>query len=331
MYRFLKIIWWGGALGWWLFAGSLSFAATTLILNPAASPDDEMLAPFFGVALLILLFELAVAAVFYFPYHRALDAVSRIAGAVSGSTTGIHMAADPIALHPSQIFRQAIPIGAGIISVLLIAKGYFFAALAMMAVTGLMARRLGDLWQRYGITKRQRVLITIGSIFATPFLIAAQSPEEPQGGQASVEAGTEIEEHGPYSDPDHREDSYRALYNCTAIDGDTLNCSGEEIRLLGIDAPEMPGHCRADRECSPGNPFQSRDTLAFLLNGQIELIDVGRDRYDRTLAAVYVDGFNLSCAQLQRGQAIYRADWDNDSRVYSDCPENTGLVDYSGY
>lgn len=29
-----------------------------------------------------------------------------------------------------------------------------------------------------------------------------------------------------------------------AIDGDTLRCGRERIRLLGTDAPELPGHCQ---------------------------------------------------------------------------------------
>ena len=36
---------------------------------------------------------------------------------------------------------------------------------------------------------------------------------------------------------------------CTVTDGDTIRCDGEPIRLLGIDTPEVPGHCREGRDC----------------------------------------------------------------------------------
>lgn len=34
-----------------------------------------------------------------------------------------------------------------------------------------------------------------------------------------------------------------------AIDGDTLRCSSIRLRQLGIDAPELTGHCPAYRAC----------------------------------------------------------------------------------
>lgn len=44
------------------------------------------------------------------------------------------------------------------------------------------------------------------------------------------------------------------IYGCRAVDGDTLRCGQERVRLLGIDAPEMPGHCpRAPMR--PRRPF----------------------------------------------------------------------------
>lgn len=40
----------------------------------------------------------------------------------------------------------------------------------------------------------------------------------------------------------------------TVVDGDTLRCGSTRIRLSSIDAPELPGHCRPGRECTPGDP-----------------------------------------------------------------------------
>jgi endonuclease YncB( thermonuclease family) len=102
---------------------------------------------------------------------------------------------------------------------------------------------------------------------------------------------------------------------CRAVDGDTLRCGRERIRLIGIDAPEMPGHCRPGRRCVVGDPFASRDSLARALVAPIAIERVGRDHYGRTLALVTARDRDLSCGQLRRGQAQYRSDWDVDGRV----------------
>lgn len=105
-----------------------------------------------------------------------------------------------------------------------------------------------------------------------------------------------------------------------AIDGDTLRCGAERIRLLGIDAPEMPGHCQEGRNCAPGDPVASRNALAERVKGDATIERIGRDLYDRTLARVRVNGVDLSCSQLASGHAIYRADWDQFASIATDCP-----------
>lgn len=45
------------------------------------------------------------------------------------------------------------------------------------------------------------------------------------------------------------------------IDGDTFDCGGIRIRMQGIDAPEMPGHCRPGRNCTVGDPWASTANL----------------------------------------------------------------------
>lgn len=106
-----------------------------------------------------------------------------------------------------------------------------------------------------------------------------------------------------------------AALSCSAIDGDTLRCGAERVRLIGIDAPEMPGHCRAGRQCVAGDPIASRDALAALIEGRgVNLIRSGQDRYGRTLAlaTVWREGraINLACAQVNGGKAVYVARWD---------------------
>lgn len=107
-------------------------------------------------------------------------------------------------------------------------------------------------------------------------------------------------------------------HNCEAIDGDTLVCDGGlRLRLNGIDAPELPGHCRAGRRCEPGDPFASQATLQNAIgSGELRYRALRVDYYGRTVAEVTtVDGLDLSCVQLQVRSATYRADWDEKGLV----------------
>ena len=108
---------------------------------------------------------------------------------------------------------------------------------------------------------------------------------------------------------------------CHTLDGDTIRCGDERIRLLGIDAPELPGHCRAGRKCAPGDPVASTDHLRALVRMRpLTIRRTGQDRYGRTLAAVYAGSVNLSCRQIELGYAVYIRKWDNGGIVRKDCP-----------
>lgn len=112
--------------------------------------------------------------------------------------------------------------------------------------------------------------------------------------------------------------------HCRVVDGDTLRCDGGRIRLLGIDAPELPGHCAEGRRCAPGDPVAATRSLRDGLgNGRtVKIRDVGTDRYGRTLALVLGRGGDLSCWQLAHRQAIYKPNWDINGLVAAVCPRS---------
>lgn len=105
------------------------------------------------------------------------------------------------------------------------------------------------------------------------------------------------------------------------IDGDTIRCSnGVRLRLSGIDAPELPGHCRAGRDCAPGDPVASKSSLAAAVaKGRVTYKVIKTDRYARTVATVTVRKVNLSCWQLSHAQARYVAKWDDGLKTAKDC------------
>jgi micrococcal nuclease len=108
---------------------------------------------------------------------------------------------------------------------------------------------------------------------------------------------------------------------CTVTDGDTLRCGGERIRLIGIDAPELAGHCRRARNCAPGDPVASTKSLQQAIASTMRINRVGQDRYGRTLAMISGPRGDLSCWQLLRGHAIYKAKWDSGLSVARTCPK----------
>jgi hypothetical protein len=95
---------------------------------------------------------------------------------------------------------------------------------------------------------------------------------------------------------------YQIPMTCVAVDGDTLKCPEiGRVRLLGIDAPEMPGHCRKGRGCAPGDPQKSKAHLAKLIRGNVVISPVTRDRYGRTVAQAYSGGRTLPANSCGRG------------------------------
>jgi micrococcal nuclease len=114
------------------------------------------------------------------------------------------------------------------------------------------------------------------------------------------------------------------LLACHATDGDTIRCGRERIRLQGIDAPEMRGHCRRGRVCVKGDPIASKRSLARALqSGPIRIERIGRDHYGRTLGNVRAGTVNLSCWQISNRQAIYKPKWDDGRRIGSTCAAAT--------
>lgn len=88
-------------------------------------------------------------------------------------------------------------------------------------------------------------------------------------------------------------------------DGDTVRtCSGERVRLIGIDAPEVRGSPRCTAQsrkrlarsknlpwCDFNTGIASRKALStFLASGPVRLQRSSHDRYGRTLGKLSVRG-----------------------------------------
>lgn len=78
------------------------------------------------------------------------------------------------------------------------------------------------------------------------------------------------------------------------IDGDTFRLGSERVRILNIDAPEMPAHARCDAEGYLALAAKDRLSVTLLEAGKgLSVERHGRDRYGRTLALIRVSGADV--------------------------------------
>lgn len=134
------------------------------------------------------------------------------------------------------------------------------------------------------------VLMGLAAIFTHP---AFRASPYPAAATAAASYGDATEDAITCDSPD-------------ITDGDTFRCGGHRIRLASIDAPEMPGHCRAGRRCVEGDPHAAKDYLESLTRGPVTCHRVTTDHYGRTIARCEADGRDLSCAMVEAGHAIER-------------------------
>ncbi|MBB1388745.1 thermonuclease family protein [Shewanella sp. SG44-6] len=90
----------------------------------------------------------------------------------------------------------------------------------------------------------------------------------------------------------------------SVYDGDTFRGyfdknNQEPIRIKDVDTPEINGKC----ESEISNAFAARDFLKSTLNSaaSIQLVDPSRDRFNRVLAKVLVDGNDLARIIINSG------------------------------
>jgi endonuclease YncB( thermonuclease family) len=92
----------------------------------------------------------------------------------------------------------------------------------------------------------------------------------------------------------------------TVIDGDSLRAGNDNIRLIGIDAPELRQSCRDEhgREWTCGRAAKAR--LAALIGGaEVACTARGHDRYGRTLAVCSAgDIADLGETLVREGYAV---------------------------
>ena len=86
----------------------------------------------------------------------------------------------------------------------------------------------------------------------------------------------------------------------SCYDGDTCSTTtGEKIRLACIDTPELKG-----KNARPAPAMAAKYHLNGMLMGQtVGIRRITTDRYDRTVAELFIDGANVQQAMVASGHA----------------------------
>ena len=103
------------------------------------------------------------------------------------------------------------------------------------------------------------------------------------------------------------------------LDGDSIKLQGQEIRLLGIDAPEYGQTCLTRDGSKYPCGRQSRNYLQNLVRGRdVECTAFGKDRYERLLALCKVGEAEINRDLVLNGWAVSFGDYrweENEARL----------------
>lgn len=100
-----------------------------------------------------------------------------------------------------------------------------------------------------------------------------------------------------------------AASDLRVIDGDTIHIGKEKIRLIDFDTPEIRGKCDAERRLAR----LAKKRLQALLSQGYRIERTGVDRYQRTLARVWVGDEMVSTIMVREGYARTLF-WDKGER-----------------
>jgi endonuclease YncB( thermonuclease family) len=110
---------------------------------------------------------------------------------------------------------------------------------------------------------------------------------------------------GPTQDPLPLPAGPSLIGRARALDGDSLELAGEQIRLFGIDAPESRQRCRDGAARSYACGRVATRALATAIAGRdIACTRIERDHYGRQVAICAAAGRDLGEAMVRAGLAV---------------------------
>jgi endonuclease YncB( thermonuclease family) len=92
--------------------------------------------------------------------------------------------------------------------------------------------------------------------------------------------------------------------DAVVIDGDSLRLNDRELRLAGIDAPELHQMCERNGQAYACGREARAALAGKLRQGRLSCRVTGLDRYGRDLAACAVDGRDINSELVRDGSAL---------------------------
>jgi endonuclease YncB( thermonuclease family) len=89
-----------------------------------------------------------------------------------------------------------------------------------------------------------------------------------------------------------------------AIDGDSLRLNGQEIRLKGLDAPELLQSCKVSGRDIPCGREARSHLRRLLQSGLVTCVSYENDRFGRHLGECRVRGIDINAAMVRDGHAV---------------------------
>lgn len=103
---------------------------------------------------------------------------------------------------------------------------------------------------------------------------------------------------------------YELLEGRPAVaDGDSLTLSGQRVRLLGLDAPELAQTCRRGDEDQPCGRMARQALVSMIGNRTIRCETEGEDRYGRLLARCHIGADDIGDMLVRAGWALSSGDY----------------------
>jgi len=96
------------------------------------------------------------------------------------------------------------------------------------------------------------------------------------------------------------------------IDGDTIDISGQRIRLHGIDTPEAKQTCQREGATWLCGAAATKALRKLIGGARITCIRRDKDRYGRVVAVCHANGLNLNAAMVQSGMALAYRKYSDD-------------------
>ena len=96
------------------------------------------------------------------------------------------------------------------------------------------------------------------------------------------------------------------------IDGDTIDISGQRIRLHGIDTPEAKQTCQRSGVTWLCGAEATKTLKELIGNSDVSCTERDRDRYGRIVAVCYANGRDLNAAMVLSGMALAYRKYSDD-------------------